>query len=129
MQQVADLAVALGVVEDLAVDVELLSGSVAGDEGVSPCSISAVDVSTLNEEPGGNEPSSARLNPPPAGTLTAASTCPVVALTATRAACLCMPDSAFSASCCTARVDARLHHGARPGAERRDRADGARRPG
>ena len=69
-----------------------------------------MDVSTLNEEPGGNEPSSARLNPPlDPGTLTEASTCPVLALTATRAALLVHARQGLLGGLLHRRIDARLH--------------------
>src|SRR5262245_14959067 len=73
-------------------------GHVTGDDGRSPRSINAVEVSTLNDDPGGNEPSSARSKPFDPGTLTDARTWPVPALTATSAAFLRTLASAVSAS-------------------------------
>src|SRR6202046_3203338 len=61
-------------------------GQLADDDGERPFSIRAVDVITLNVEPGGNSPSRAWSNWSASGTLTAARTWPVVARTATRAA-------------------------------------------
>ena len=75
-------------------------GQLAADRGVSPWPISAVDVITLNVEPGGKPPSMAWSNPPEL-TDTAASTAPVEALTATSAALFFSPASAASAARCT----------------------------
>src|SRR6266700_4734575 len=75
-------------------------GQLAADRGVSPWLISAVDVITLNVEPGGKPPSMAWSNPP-ALTDTAASTAPVEAFTATSAALFFCPASAVSAARCT----------------------------
>ena len=63
--------------------------------------ISAVDVITLNVEPGGKPPSMAWSKPPEL-TETAASTPPVEASTATSAAVFFSPASAASAAFCTA---------------------------
>ena len=102
----------------------IVGGQLAGDAGVSPCSISAVDVITLNDEPGGKAPPSAWSNSLESGTLTAARIAPVEALTATRAAFLRTPDSAASAACCTAGADGRLHRRAGPRAEPREGGHG-----
>src|SRR5215472_8998846 len=63
-----------------------LAGHLAAEDGCRPRSINAVDVMILNDEPGGNAPSMARLKPPDTGTLTDARTWPVSAFTATMAA-------------------------------------------
>ncbi len=75
-------------------------GQLADDRGVSPWPISAVEVITLNVEPGGNPPSMAWSKPPEL-TDTAASTAPLEALTATSAALFFSPASAASAARCT----------------------------
>ena len=75
-------------------------GQLAAERGVSPWPISALDVTTLNVEPGGKPPSMAWSNPPEL-TDTAASTAPVEALTATSAALFFSPASAVSAARCT----------------------------
>ena len=75
-------------------------GQLAADRGVSPWLISAVDVITLNVEPGGKPPSMAWSNPPEL-TDTAASTAPVEAFTATSAALFFSLASAASAARCT----------------------------
>ena len=75
-------------------------GQLAADEGVSPLPISAVEVSTLNVEPGGKPPSTA-WSYPPALTLATASRSPVLASTATSAALFFSPESAASAAFCT----------------------------
>src|SRR5208282_3592485 len=70
-----------------------VSGQLAADCGVSPWVISAVDVMTLNVEPGGKAPSMAWSKPPEL-TDTTASTAPVEARTATSAALFFSPASA-----------------------------------
>ena len=76
-------------------------GQLAADRGVSPWVISAVEVITLNVEPGGKPPSMAWSKPPEL-TETAAKTAPEAAFTATSAALLRSPASAASAACCVA---------------------------
>ena len=73
-------------------------GQLAADLGVSPRVISAVEVITLNVEPGGKPPSMAWSKPPEL-TETAARTSPEEAFTATSAALLRSPASAASAAC------------------------------
>ena len=58
-------------------------------------------MTTLNVEPGGTEPASARSKARDVGRLTAASTSPVDTRTATMAAGCCTPASALSAARCT----------------------------
>ena len=76
-------------------------GQLAAELGVSPWVISAVEVITLNVEPGGKPPSMAWSKPPEL-TETAARTSPVEAFTATSAALFCSPARAASAACCVA---------------------------
>src|SRR6202044_3647357 len=45
------------------------AGHVAGLEGVAPCSIRSLDVTTLKVEPGGEGPSKALVTPPGSGGL------------------------------------------------------------
>ena len=71
-------------------------GQLAVDCGLSPRLISAVDVITLNVEPGGKAPSMAWSKPEL--TDTAASTAPVETFTATSAALFFSPASAASAA-------------------------------
>src|SRR5260370_6814029 len=75
-------------------------GQLAADFGVRPWLISAVEVITLNVEPGGKRPSRAWSKPAEL-TETVARTSPLVALTATSAALFFSPVSAASAACCT----------------------------
>src|ERR1700722_14919536 len=70
----------------------VVAGQLAAEDGLRPCSISAVEVTMLNAEPGGKRPSMAWSTEPaltepaltePALTEAAASTDPVLAFTAT----------------------------------------------
>ena len=74
-------------------------GQLAADFGDSPWVIRAVEVITLNVEPGGKSPSMAWSKPAEL-TETVARTSPLVAFTATSAALFFSPASAASAACC-----------------------------
>src|ERR1051325_5470691 len=78
-----------------------VGGHGAGVLAVSPAASNAVDVITLNVEPGGYAPSSARENPL-SGFDTYARICPVAVSNATSAALPDWPASAAAAACCVA---------------------------
>src|SRR6516225_5785947 len=77
-----------------------VGGQLAADDGVSPRASSAAEVITLNAEPGGYAPWNAT-SKPPALTSAAASTAPVLALTATSAA-VRLPSAVSEASAASA---------------------------
>src|SRR5207253_8094873 len=75
----------------------IVGGQGAGVDPVAPPASRAADVMTLNVEPGGYVPASARLNPP-SGFETTARIAPVGGSIATRAALFVTPASAVSAA-------------------------------
>src|SRR5580704_2088582 len=79
----------------------MVGGQLAGLDGDDPCSMRSAEVTTLKVDPGGKDPARALSKPSEAGSLTDASTSPVDAWMATRAAGWVTPARADSAACCT----------------------------
>ena len=94
-----------------------VTGQLAADCGVSPWVISAVEVMTLNVEPGGKPPSRA-WSKPPGLTETAARMSPVEAFTATSAALLLLPGQGGLGRLLHRRVDRGGDRGARVSRQR-----------